>query len=114
MEYVCGSKIQDVEEKIAVYAGENLNYQSLIEIPYYSVEEYLILCFYCGSKNNLMERNYKFLPQCYRCDKVHMNNRKRKPFIFVDMVVAKKEGTKGQETDDPQVDMFYCLFVSFC
>ena len=26
----------------------------------------------------------------------------------------EKEGTKGQETDGPLVDMFYSLFVSFC
>ena len=37
-----------------------------------------------------MERNDKFLPQCDRCDKVHINNQKRKSVIFDDMVVAKK------------------------
>ena len=98
VEYVCGSRIQNVDEKIAVYARENLNCRSLIEIPYYSVKEYPIVCVYCGSKNNLMERNDKFLPQCDRCDKVRINNRKRKSVMADDMKAAKKKkvqkGTK--------------------
>ena len=63
------SRLQDVDENIAVYARENLNCQSLIEIPYYSVKEYPIVCVYCGTKNNLIERNDKFLLQCVRSHK---------------------------------------------
>ena len=55
-----------------------------------------------------MERNDKFLQQCDRCDKVHVDNRKRKSVISDDMVVAK-EGTKGKETEDPR--RYVLLFV---
>ena len=34
VQYVCGSRIQDVDGKIKAYARENLNCQSLIEIQY--------------------------------------------------------------------------------
>ena len=48
-----------------------------------------------------MERNDKFLSQCDRCDKVRINNRKRKSVMADDMKAAKKKkvqkGTK-QET----------------
>ena len=49
-----------------------------------------------------MERDDKFLPQFVRCDKVRINNRKRRSVNSNDMVAAKKKST-GQETDDPIV-----------
>ena len=85
VQYVCGSRIQDVDEKIKVYARENLNCQSLIEIPYYSFAEYQKVCIYCGSKDNLRVWDDMFLPQYERYDKVRINNRKRKSVQADDM-----------------------------
>ena len=91
IEYVCGSRLQDANENLVIYVRENLNCNSQIEVPYYSVQHYTAVCIYCGSKNKLLKPDKKVLPQCEFCEeKPRINNRKRKTVEVCDLSKKKK------------------------
>ena len=72
----------------------NLSCSSTIEVPYYSVDHFPVVCIYCGvtgTKRTLNEsvENY---PKCNSCgDKPDIVKRKRKSLVQKDLGSKKKK-----------------------
>ena len=101
-DYVCGATLSeymgsggDRDEEIlkVIFARENLSCSSKIELPYYGVDHYPVVCVYCGVTGtkrtlNTSAENY---PKCNNCsEKPDVVRRKRK-FYYRKTLVPKKE-----------------------
>ena len=67
-----------------VFVRENISCSSKIELPYFSVEAYPILCIYCriGGTKRTLNKSVEHYPQCQSCsDKPNVLRRKRKTVV---------------------------------
>ena len=67
-----------------VFVRENISCSSKIELPYFSVEAYPILCNYCGigGIERTLNKSVEHYPQCQSCsDKPNVLRRKRKTVV---------------------------------
>ena len=67
-----------------VFVRENISCSSKIELPYFSVEAYPILCIYCGigGTKRTLNKSVEHYPQCQSCsDKPNVLHRKRKTVV---------------------------------
>ena len=103
LDYVCGASLSeymgtggDKDEQLlkVIFVRENLSCSSNIEVPYYGVDHFPVVCIYCGvtgTKRTLNEsvENY---PKCNRCgDKPDIVKRKRKALVQKDLGSKKKK-----------------------
>ena len=91
--YMCGASLseyvgngRDPDEKFLsrVFDRENISCSSKIELPYFSVEAYPILCIYCGigGTKRTLNKVVEHYPQCQSCsDKPNVLRRKRKTVV---------------------------------
>ena len=91
--YVCEASLsecvgngRDPDEKFLsrVFVRENISCSSKIELPYFSVEAYPILCIYCGigGTKRTLNKSVEHYPQCQSCsDKPNVLRRKRKTIV---------------------------------
>lgn len=92
--YVCGGSFSDVDidegnndTKIlsTVFIRENLDCQSLVELPYYSAGIFENVCIYCGSSKDVV-RNELVYPKCQHCStKDDIKKTKRKTVLAHDL-----------------------------
>ena len=87
---------RDKDEQLleVIFVRENFSCSSTIEVPYYSVDHFPVVCIYCGvtgTKITLNEsvENY---PKCNSCgDKPDIVKRKRKSLVQKDLGSKKKK-----------------------
>ena len=103
VDYVCGASLSeyvgsggDKDEQLlkVLFVRENLSCSSMIELPYYGVPHYPIVCVHCGVTGtkrtlNTTAENY---PKCNNCDeKPDVVRRKRKTLVQTDLGSKRKK-----------------------
>ena len=73
VQYSCGGDVHDIDVSENdlpilqnVFVKRNHTCKSLVEIPYYSVGEYEVICIHCGTDEGIREDPHLY-PICLRC-----------------------------------------------
>ena len=103
VDYVCGASLSeyvgsggDKDEQLlkVLFVRENLSCSSMIELPYYGVAHYPIVCVHCGvtGTNRTLNTTAENYPKCHNCDeKPDVVRRKRKTLVQTDLGSKRKK-----------------------
>ena len=96
MKYMCGAALseytgsgedRDEQHLKSIYVRENLACRSIIELPYFSVENFPIICIHCevGGTHRTPNNSVEFYPKCNGCrEQPDVSRRKRKTIVDSD------------------------------
>ena len=103
--YMCGAALseyqasrndRDERHLKTIFVKENLSCSSKIEIPYFSVDNYPIVCIYCGiaGTHRTLNSSVEWYPKCNNCkEKPDVPRRKWKAAVEGDFSKKKNEDT---------------------
>ena len=101
--YMCGAVLSEFmvngrgkDERFlnTVFVRANISCKSKIELPYYSVACYPLVCIYCGigGTHRTLNTFVKYYPKCTNChDQLNVPRRKRKTVVQDDFNNKKKK-----------------------
>ena len=89
-EFMVNGRDRDGRFLDTVFVRANISCKSKIELPYYSVACYPLVCIYCGigGMHRTLNTSVKY-PKCTNChDKLNVPRRKRKTVVQDDFMIV--------------------------